>query len=138
MNEIVTNLKGVEGLIRFSLDTLGIDGVYLTVVRNDAFLDHLSPPDIELNALLAPVAVQECYNLYIKGGRPSSEVIFHEMVHLKQMVSGRLALSPKHDYAIWEGKRYDNSVRYFDRPWEKEAFIKQNELLKLYRKSKKK
>lgn len=44
--------------------------------------------------------------------------IFHELVHVKQVISGKLnTVSP----ARWLGKTYEGTS-YYDLPWEKEAY----------------
>ncbi len=47
----------------------------------------------------------------------------HEMVHVKQYVQKELKIIYVKDDVVdvWMGKRYRN-VKYYDQPWEKEAF----------------
>ena len=53
----------------------------------------------------------------------------HEMQHVFQMVSGRLIIYGK--IGIWEGDTIDmREVNYMDRPWEKEAYKLEGEVLK--------
>lgn len=61
------------------------------------------------------------------------EILAHEMIHLKQYVTGQLKDVPVLPLAIWEGKFYPvsndpASTAYWDSPWELEAFGRQQGL----------
>ena len=134
MNKIDTNLPKITEIVEFVLDYLGIDGITLTIAQNTRLLDRLAPPDIELEALTTATGVKDCYNIFFRDINPSKVVVCHEMIHLSQMVSGRLKMDLLSGRVNWEGSEYGNSTRYFDRPWEKEAFARQNEIVKAFRK----
>jgi hypothetical protein len=51
------------------------------------------------------------------------------MVHVKQMAKGILK-STKNGAQIWAGKKYSKRIKYLDRPWEIEAFSKQELILR--------
>jgi len=51
------------------------------------------------------------------------ETLAHEMVHVKQMAKG--TLKQKNGSDFWRGKRYSKKTAYLNRPWEVEAFSKQ-------------
>jgi len=53
----------------------------------------------------------------------------HEMVHVKQMAKGTMRYE-KNGSIIWAGKKYSKKVNYLDRPWEIEAYSKQEILLR--------
>jgi hypothetical protein len=54
-------------------------------------------------------------------------VISHEIIHIHQYNSGQLIY--ENGEVTWENKTYDlNSVDYDYRPWEKDAFNRENEL----------
>jgi hypothetical protein len=53
----------------------------------------------------------------------------HELVHVKQMAKGILK-STKNGSQIWAGKKYSKRTKYLDRPWEIEAFSKQELILR--------
>ncbi len=55
--------------------------------------------------------------------------IAHEMVHVKQFVKGELIIT-KEGEAIWKGKNLGqwDAIEYRERPWEKEAYAKQQGL----------
>lgn len=51
--------------------------------------------------------------------------IFHELTHANQYLTGRMKqVSPKRGdpYTLWEGKKYAESVPYWNQPWEIEAY----------------
>ncbi len=49
--------------------------------------------------------------------------IAHEMVHVKQIASGKLKAGSRK--IMWNGKKFKPSTPYLSRPWEVEAFQKQ-------------
>lgn len=53
----------------------------------------------------------------------------HEMVHVKQMAKGTLKYRNTGSF-IWSGKRYKKTTEYLNRPWEIEAFSKQELILR--------
>lgn len=61
-------------------------------------------------------------------------VLAHEMVHVKQYVTGELVDKGKH--CLWKGAKFEefepNSEDYFFSPWEVEAFGMQVGLYRLY------
>ena len=57
----------------------------------------------------------------------------HEMVHVKQLVRGTLRydMIDGDEIVVWRGKQIDTSTMlYIDRPWEREAYSKQEILLR--------
>lgn len=53
----------------------------------------------------------------------------HELVHVAQMVRGTLQGAPNGG-TVWAGTLYPGSTPYLDRPWEIQAFSKQELLLR--------
>jgi hypothetical protein len=54
-------------------------------------------------------------------------VVAHEIIHLKQYYSKKLVI--RQGYVFWGGVIVDHkNINYQERPWEKEAFSKQEEL----------
>jgi len=47
----------------------------------------------------------------------------HELVHVAQMITGKLKITPKG--RKWNGKFYKSDYPYLSQPWELEAFAKQ-------------
>lgn len=59
----------------------------------------------------------------------SIEVLCHEVVHMQQYISGDLVYN--NNFIIWMGDKMElNSKEYLDRPWEKDAFDRQSQLIK--------
>jgi hypothetical protein len=59
-----------------------------------------------------------------------SRTLFHEMVHAKQILEGRLILGNAKDPTTWNEKTYNEE--YEQLPWEIEAFQKENEMFAKY------
>jgi hypothetical protein len=73
-----------------------------------------------------------CYLIVIKPTRKLKDIgmtLAHELVHVKQMAKGILK-STKNGSQIWAGKTYSKRTKYLDRPWEIEAFSKQELILR--------
>lgn len=73
-----------------------------------------------------------CYMVVIKPHRKLKEIgitLAHEMVHVKQMAKGVLK-GTKNGCTVWAGKRYKKATPYLDRPWEIEAFSRQELILR--------
>ena len=64
------------------------------------------------------------------------QTVCHEMVHVKQYLSGKLKASGVKYHSFWKGKKViHDDMAYVDYPWEKEAYGMQDELAADYRKS---
>jgi hypothetical protein len=63
------------------------------------------------------------------GHKELAITLAHEMVHVKQMAKGQLK-SASRGAQIWMGKRYPASTPYLDRPWEVEAFSRQELIMR--------
>lgn len=121
--------------------------------RNKKFIEALMPSIIEQLKLERTTKVvvirvaDECgtnqgatvdlginlgYVIVIKPTRSLKDLgitLAHEMVHVKQMAKGILK-STKSGAHIWAGKKYSKRTKYLDRPWEIEAFSKQELILR--------
>jgi hypothetical protein len=59
----------------------------------------------------------------------SIEVLCHEVIHMQQYSSGDLIYD--NNFIIWKGNKMElNSKEYMDRPWEKDAFDRQSQLIR--------
>ena len=56
--------------------------------------------------------------------------IFHEMVHIRQMLDGDLLVGEGSVPSTWCGIAY--SCEYLELPWEKEAFRLEKEMMEIY------
>lgn len=73
-----------------------------------------------------------CYLVVIKPARNLKDIgmtLAHELVHVKQMAKGILKPS-KNGVNYWAGKKYNKRTKYLDRPWEIEAFSRQELILR--------
>jgi len=67
------------------------------------------------------------YMVVIKPTRSIKDLgltLSHEMVHVKQLAKGILKYRKTGNH-VWAGKRYNKKTEYLNRPWEIEAFSKQ-------------
>lgn len=69
------------------------------------------------------------YVMFVDAGLDAVKMIqtlAHEMVHVKQFVLGQLQIeTDEYGFAtyFWQGKK--NTDKYFDRPWERDAWAKE-------------
>lgn len=70
------------------------------------------------------------YRIFIKKGLDNyKSVLIHELIHIYQMEKGRLKYDSE-GFVYWLGKKYNpNKIRHKKRPWEKDAFEKQKNLV---------
>jgi len=76
--------------------------------------------------------VTGAYLVVIKPNRRLKEIgmtLAHELVHVKQLAKGTLKYGPSGSN-IWAGRRYKKTTAYLDRPWEVEAFSRQELILR--------
>ena len=74
----------------------------------------------------------DCFLVVLKPSnrlRDLASALAHEMVHVKQMAKGQLK-SGSRGSQIWMGRRYPKSTPYLSRPWEIEAFSKQELIMR--------
>ena len=121
----------MECKVLTALEYLGIDGVTVTVAKNDALLARMSPKGYELEAMTVQTSLPDAYNVFMKGNYPSVLALAHEMVHLHQMHRKDLSMDLKTGKAVWKGEEYDNGTPYEERPWEQEAFKEQKRIYKI-------
>ena len=72
------------------------------------------------------------YIIVIKPTRSLKDLgltLAHEMVHVKQLAKGTLKYRKTGNH-VWAGKRYTSKTEYLSRPWEIEAFSKQELILR--------
>ena len=87
--------------------------------------------DVEAKGVTIDLPQINAFFVVIKSGMSADEftcTLAHEMVHVKQFVSGILKLLPNGKFS-WNGKTFKANTPYLDRPWEAQAFAKQNMLM---------
>lgn len=129
----------VEKVLGFAFGIVGVKDANVTVTVDEAFLQKMSPPDIEYEGILVPSPLDHTYILRVKDVSKGEmlRILAHEAVHISQQERGDLNVNPDTLECRWKGKKYTNDYPYMDRPWEKEAFKTQAEILKAYKASQK-
>ena len=131
----ITNLGSLDGLLQFLADKC-VSEETIVVCQNDKVLDHVSTTDIKIDSLIVKGPLADTYTIYIRSDNKKPErIICHEFVHLMQEMRGDLVIDEKTPLFTWKGKVYEPSFPYRWRPWEKEAFNRQNFWYKEYRKA---
>lgn len=139
MIKVVTDCKltryDIQDVCKFLIGTLyGHQVVDLNIVENPRLLKRLSNDRLEVNAILTS-PLPHVYIMYVKDGFRDIDILCHEIVHLDQYERGDLSISSDYKEITWEGRKYDASLPYDERPWENEAFFKQGALLNAYKKN---
>lgn len=134
-NTVINNTpkKYMDTVVNLGLNQLEI--VDATVVINYLSTSPVKEIQggIEIEAYITPVSSNSnIFFLYIKDNIQREEaitVLSHEMVHVKQYVTQQLFINEEGSL-LWEGETmYDpNSLEYFNRPWERDAFHDQAEI----------
>lgn len=143
MTTIIDNTKQPPGFIEkvlgFAFGMVGVKDVNVSVIVNEPFLQKMSPPDMEYEGILVPSPIAHTYILMVKDVAKGEmlRILAHEAVHISQQERGDLVVNPDTLECRWKGEKYTNDYPYMDRPWEKEAFKTQAEILKAYRASEK-
>lgn len=132
----ITDLK-LDGIMKFLTDKTGGNGT-IVVCQNDKVLDHFSTPDIKMDSVIVKGPLQDTYTIYLrKDNKKPERLLCHEFVHLSQMLRGDLEIDEGTPSFIWRGIPFDATFPYRWRPWETEAFNKQEKIFREYRKSNK-
>lgn len=129
----------VEKVLGFAFKKVGVKDANVTVTVDEAFLQRMSSPDFEYEGVLVPSPLDHTYILRVKDVAKGEmlRILAHEAVHISQQERGDLKVNPDTLECRWKGKKFTNDYPYMDRPWEKEAFKTQAEILKAYKASQK-
>jgi len=112
-------------------DTLNYDLLDRIIVFSCEFLGILYETDLEIE-FDDELIEHKCGSCDIEDGvaqlwlnpyldqKELITTIFHEMVHIRQMLNGDLVAGEGYKPSTWHGEKYD--LNYNDLPWEKEAF----------------
>lgn len=112
----------LEHMVPEMIDQLGLQRynkallVKVEKTVDDEGSEGITVPLPGINAIV--VAIKSTRDLAKMGS-----TIAHEMVHVKQIASGKL--KTVNSKIMWNGKRFNKSTPYLYRPWEVEAFQKQ-------------
>lgn len=141
MNKIISYVQNSKTnfveIAEFVLEYIfNYSDITLNIIENKNTIEKVSNKDLEIKAFLEKSLFPNNYILWVKPNTLTGLILCHELWHLKQYQEGRLVVSQDHKKVVWEGKEYDNTKEYDTRPWENEAFSKQNKLWKSYKDSK--
>ena len=124
--EFLVNIKSpklkkyFELILPRMITELGLDKsqkVVVVTVEGDC-------PDLGLTVAMPAVGG---FVIIIKAGQSIVELgrsLAHELVHVRQMAKGTLKAASRGAHT-WAGKRYPASTPYYSRPWEVDAFSRQ-------------
>lgn len=122
----------VDTVVSIGLDILNIKDNYVTIrnVPEQIVESFKKQNDTDLGASI--IGANDQYIIYINemSRTNSTKIISHELIHLQQYNSGRLRVIGS-GVVMWEGKEIIVlNIPYNDRPWEREAFKRQDDLEK--------
>lgn len=122
----------VDTVVSIGLDVLNIKNNYVTIrdVPEQIVENFKKQNDMDLGASI--IGTNDQYIIYINelSRITSTKIISHELIHLEQYDSGRLRVISS-GVVLWEGKEMNVlDIPYNERPWEKEAFRRQDDLEK--------
>ena len=102
-----------------------LEELHLTYARK-ALVVTLEPDCSELGLTFAMDSL-DAYVISIKSTQSIKEIgltLAHELVHVRQMAKGILKTG-SYGARTWAGKRYPAKTPYLSRPWELDAFARQ-------------
>jgi predicted metallopeptidase len=134
-NNTITNFSShryVDTVVSVGLDLLNIKDNYVTIrdVPEQIVESFKQQNDMDLGASI--IGAKDQYIIYINkmSKTTSTKIISHELIHLEQYDSDRLRVIGN-GVVMWEGREINVlDIPYNDRPWEKEAFKRQDDLEK--------
>jgi hypothetical protein len=98
----------------------------LNIERSTFSLQVFASSNIQGTGLTALDEELKLISVFINRGLHLKETgiaFCHEMVHVKQLAAGKLKRFS--DRFTWAGKNFCLTTKYMDRPWELQAFAKQ-------------
>jgi hypothetical protein len=111
--------KFIEAILPSIVSQLGLDNSRKSVVIK---LEQ----DCKGMGYTIPIDILDSYVVVIKTKMSIKDIgltLAHEMVHVRQFAKG--ILKSKNGVSYWKGKRYAKKTNYLDRPWEQDAFARQ-------------
>jgi hypothetical protein len=131
----VTKWDEVDTHTQFALDKLNIDGVSLVIthIPDKILQQYENENDVDLEGFIVEISLNRFQILLNKDLNNVSlrRVVYHEMIHLKQVTSGRLITCNIELIEFDKESYYVDYVPYRYRPWEMEAYKFQNYMLAL-------
>jgi predicted metallopeptidase len=125
-----TSNSYMDTIVSVGLDELKIKDV-VVIIRpiTPDILDMLKSKESSLDIKAFIIGREDTYVIYVVNlSRTTAiEVLSHELIHLQQTETGKLIKGTTS--VKWEGIEYSPELPYDERPWEREAFDKQNQLL---------
>lgn len=115
---------------------LGIDkNVVVAIVNNDTLLNKMSGKDLKVDAFIYKTPLENTFLISMrKSVNYPDSVICHELVHVKQILDGRLFVDADKKVFTWMGRTYTNDTPYELRPWETEAMITTSRIMRKFKK----
>lgn len=118
------SLKLLDAVIMHAVDCLGLTDV--TIEMNFKKLNNGIAACIDYNEDEEVVELDIDKSIW-KNPQELERTIFHELVHAKQIIDGRLELGWP---SKWMGITY--SCDYYNLPWEKEAYYLENLMMNTF------
>lgn len=125
-----SSIPYIDTILYIGLDSMGIQNIVVAVYDLTDEMKKSFSSSIELKA-----------NLYLDDGfyylwldkmnrKEAVEVISHELIHFRQYYDKNLWFENGH--LLWKGDSTNlESIYYYDRPWEIEAFNKEDSIYKI-------
>lgn len=126
-NNLVLSTHGTcDTILSVGLDVVNLKGLVVNILPLSESVKSNFDGDLKAHIRLH----EGIYYLFIDHDNPKEElikIVSHEIVHIQQYHTQRLIY--ERGIVLWEGSEYDlNTTSYDNRPWESEAFSKQNEI----------
>ena len=117
-----TDRQYLDTIVAIGFKKLNIKNTYVIIKKLDS--NRKFEYGYDLNGYVRNKS--KLYFIFIKDAtrEVSIGILAHELIHYKQYYDKRLSLIG--NTIIWENKKYPNNLAYAIRPWEPEAFDKED------------
>lgn len=121
-----TNKDYLDTIVSVGLDKLKIQGINVILYPLTKDMKRNFDVDMELKAHVRRIGVQYFIWIDDMSRYESIGTLAHELIHIKQYYDDKLVISE--EVVFWLDKPYDiTNMDYRTRPWEIDAFYKQEE-----------